>query len=453
MTNLTTIMGGSAIIAGIVALWDKIRFILSYIWGLVFIKVNIQESALHQAVSIYCKENYRSFFIQPFVFSCSKYFVKPEKKSMYVAFQEVAANESTYFKGIYPIVVSEGKSNNGDNSRNQYFVSFIRGTFDIKKVISESMKLFNDRIYGSSSQKIKSDRFYVKKYMGTSKKRSEGKGIDSNVEPAVPTTSQDYNLVFLGDKIFLDWKKEDLICDNTKDKKLKMLAYPREIEELIEEIDRWANSGEWYEEKGISWKRGYGLYGKPGTGKTALVQAIGQKFDLPIMSFDLSTMNNSEFYYYWNDMISRSPCIALFEDIDSVFNGRENINKNANGDYLSFDCFLNCISGVENVNGVLLFITTNHIDSLDEALGKPRTDKHVNGTYISTRPGRIDRVFELPLLDKDCRIKIASRILSDFPDSIEKLVNDGEGDTGAQFQERCGQVALKKYWESKKCEK
>lgn len=104
---------------------------------------------------------------------------------------------------------------------------------------------------------------------------------------------------------------------------------------------------------------------------------------------------------------------------------------------------------MENSDGVVLMITTNKVEDLDEALGRPRTDKHINGTCISTRPGRIDRVLELPLLDEKCRIKIAERILCDFPKFIDKVVKDGDGDTGAQFQERCSQIALREYWENK----
>jgi SpoVK/Ycf46/Vps4 family AAA+-type ATPase len=150
-------------------------------------------------------------------------------------------------------------------------------------------------------------------------------------------------------------------------------------------------------------------------------------------------------------MLSKTPCIALVEDIDSIFNGRKNIrNTNNNLDLLTFDCFLNCIDGIQNTDGLFLIVTTNKIELLDSALGIPRTNKNQNETYISTRPGRIDRAFELKILDKDCRIKIAKRILSDCPEFIDKIIEIGNGDTGAQFQERCTQIALKNFWERKK---
>ena len=107
----------------------------------------------------------------------------------------------------------------------------------------------------------------------------------------------------------------------------------------------------------------------------------------------------------------------------------------------------NNIDGIEKTNGLFTVITTNKIDKLDDALGIPRENQ--NGTMISTRPGRIDRAIELKELDEDCRKKIAKRILCDFPDKTSVMVKKGEGDTGAQFQERCMQLALKLYWENK----
>jgi ATP-dependent 26S proteasome regulatory subunit len=63
---------------------------------------------------------------------------------------------------------------------------------------------------------------------------------------------------------------------------------------------------------------------------------------------------------------------------------------------------------------------------VDEAIGKPTE------TGISTRPGRIDRVFEMTNPDEKGRRKIASRILKDYPQLIEQIVADGNNDTGAQ---------------------
>jgi SpoVK/Ycf46/Vps4 family AAA+-type ATPase len=257
--------------------------------------------------------------------------------------------------------------------------------------------------------------------------------------------------VFLGDKKILGFDVDEIGDNEDNSRNLAVLAFPKEIDTLVEEIERWKNSEDWYISKSIPWKRGLLLYSSPGCGKTSLVKALGQYLDLPIHVFDLASMSNYDFTNSWEDMLGNTPCIALVEDVDAVFVGRENVrNKNNNMDLLTFDCFLNNIDGVQNTDGLFLVVTTNRVEVLDEALGKPRTG-NVNGSRISTRPGRIDRAFELKTMDRDCRMKVAKRILSDCPvEMIEKVIDSSEQYSGAQVVEICTQIALKYFWEHKK---
>lgn len=128
-------------------------------------------------------------------------------------------------------------------------------------------------------------------------------------------------------------------------------------------------------------------------------------------------------------MLCEVPCIALIEDLDAVFHGRENIA----GEYLTFDCLLNCLDGVERSDDVFLVVTTNHAETLDAAL---------------TRPGRLDRILELTNPDLDGRFKLCKRILAEWPETWAETVVAGVNDTGAQFQDRCTQLALQKYWKT-----
>ncbi len=79
-------------------------------------------------------------------------------------------------------------------------------------------------------------------------------------------------------------------------------------------------------------------------------------------------------------------------------------------------------------------MTTNHLAKIDPAIGQPGT--------IGSRPGRIDRVVAMGTLDDEGRLKVAQRILGDWPEWIEEMCVAGEQDTPAQFQERCGRLAL-----------
>lgn len=138
-------------------------------------------------------------------------------------------------------------------------------------------------------------------------------------------------------------------------------------------------------------------------------------------------------------MLAEVPCMALIEDIDAVFHGRRNV-CGRDRQTLTYDCLLNCLDGIERADGLLVIVSTNRIDRVDAALGIP--DERTG----STRPGRIDRVVELKTLDESGRRKLATRILREWPDDVERIVVEGSGDTGAQYQERCARQALQLHY-------
>ena len=62
--------------------------------------------------------------------------------------------------------------------------------------------------------------------------------------------------------------------------------------------------------------------------------------------------------------------IVIFEDIDSIFIGRENVSSKAKKQ-VTFSGFLNALDGVRSKEGMIVFMTTNHIEKLDPALIRP----------------------------------------------------------------------------------
>jgi SpoVK/Ycf46/Vps4 family AAA+-type ATPase len=159
-------------------------------------------------------------------------------------------------------------------------------------------------------------------------------------------------------------------------------------------------------------------------------------------------------------MSAHTPCIALIEDVDNVFHGRDNVTPMAmpwpTGGVdkddkdrqpfarVTFDCLLNCIDGVDSPEGVFLVITTNKVEHVDEALGRPAA----HGGLISTRPGRIDKAVELGYMTPECKRRMAEKVLAGYPDEIDRVLEHVcEPATPAQWQERCAQLALKRLWE------
>src|SRR5262249_12058713 len=217
---------------------------------------------------------------------------------------------------------------------------------------------------------------------------------------------------------------------------LDNLIFPERIKRLIQEIELWRSNRDWYRSRAIPWKRGWMLYGPPGTGKTALARAFAEDLNMPIYVFNLAQMSNHELMKAWTDMQVNVPCIALIEDIDNVFHGRENVarknmpmpflmprpSNGEGGDHgspmpspLPFDCLLNCIDGVERADGIFTIITTNDLSKIDPALGQPRKLPDGTTEFISTRPGRIDKAVELTYMENDDKKRMARRILSEYP--------------------------------------
>lgn len=439
--QLNSLLIGGGIFAGVGLIWDKIKYFFSRISNMFIEEHYLESHALSTAFKVYVEENFKKPAFQPKYFSSMPLYVKTIKKYVNVGFETcVIKTPRMFHKGLKPMfIIPQSSSNKGDkssfddSSTRGFKVVFIRKTFNIEQIIKDALTLYNERFNKNTRRNT---RFYIRKHFGSLSTKNQTEMVETDV-------GQDKVDVFIGDKKYIGYSYDDI--GEEQECPFEALVFPSYITHAIDDAKHWKDSEQWYRDKMIPWKRGWLLYGRPGTGKTSLVKAIGQYLDLPIHSFDLATMNNQELSHYWDKMLNRTPCIALIEDLDAIFKGRENrLSTNIQKDKLTFDCLLNCISGVQRTDGVFVIITTNNIQDVDYAIGIQKDQ-----STISSRPGRIDKVLELRELDQDCRVKMAKRILCDYPEEIDGIVLRGNGDTGAQFQERCAQIALRRFWEDK----
>jgi hypothetical protein len=373
-------------------------------------------------------------------------YVRPLSRHQDVSYERSGNEPILFWDGWKPIIVCRSSLSTQvgqTGSCNPTVVSFVRGTFTPDKLINAAMEAWNQQRHAGSND---AKRFRIERKHGfRSRGRAGSNGPHGSNGPQeiagyADSSKAEANLLF-GNRL-TQWKLEDIGDPVAVGDPFSSLALPDAASEMIGHAQRWLKSEQWYKAKKIPWRIGFLLYGTPGTGKSSLVKAMAQSLDMPLFTFDLATFDNNDFSGSWSSCLRQAPCIVLLEDIDAVFHGRDNVTKGKEGDGVTFDCLLNHISGVGDSSGVMVVVTTNRVELLDEALGVPDASK---GGF-STRPGRIDRAVELPLLTASGRRYIANRILADCPQEIDRVVAEGDNDSGAQFEDRCSRVALDHYW-------
>ncbi|EGX95658.1 BCS1-like ATPase [Cordyceps militaris CM01] len=218
-------------------------------------------------------------------------------------------------------------------------------------------------------------------------------GTDSYWQRCMSRPNRDFSTVILPDKI-----KKDIIAD---------------AGDYLEPSTR-----RWYSNRGIPYRRGYLLWGPPGTGKSSLSVALAGYFRMKIYIVSLSSLTATE--ENLASLFAELPtnCIVLLEDIDTAGLSKTREKKKDDDDkdgsdstpsqgQLSLSALLNILDGVAAQEGRVLIMTTNHLESLDKAL---------------IRPGRVDMIIPFQLADADMSESIFKAIYTPF---------DGEPAEGA----------------------
>jgi chaperone BCS1 len=149
---------------------------------------------------------------------------------------------------------------------------------------------------------------------------------------------------------------------------------------IITDIREFIAAREWYLDRGIPYRRGYLLHGPPGTGKTSFVQALAGELDFNIAMLSLSQRGLTDDLL--NQLLLTVPArtIVLLEDADAAFSNRQQADETGySGATVTFSGLLNALDGVASAEERIIFMTTNHIDRLDDALVRPgRVDMSVH---------------------------------------------------------------------------
>lgn len=415
--------------------WSQVKGVVDRFRALFVTRIIISSESMMEAVHYYLSENFKRFPVGSRKFNSRSLFVRPVGRVQEVAIELPAPQPIIYFRGLVPLWLgclpdphnpSLGNGAGGE-------LTVIRGTIDPEKLLKDALDSFNNSKRSGDGGK----RYRVVRVSGTAGDAAgfNQRGGDSRGDLAVFAENTTISMMAR----YLGWTRDEIGAP-LPDNPMGALMLPPELEDARTEFRRWLQSEEWFKTRRVPWRRGWLLTSDPGCGKSSFLRALAQESDIPVFSFDLATLTNKELDARWRDMQESVPCIALFEDIDAVFHGRQNILCKERG--VTFDCLLNLMSGVESADGVFVTVTTNDISKLDPALGIEFEEG------VSSRPGRLDRVVVVPRMAEEARRRLAGSILRDCTEHVEDLVLRSEGYTAAQTTEICVSVAQKHFWET-----
>jgi len=186
-----------------------------------------------------------------------------------------------------------------------------------------------------------------------------------------------------------------------------LVEVKRELQEAVEWPMKYPML---YEKLGHKMPRGILLHGPSGTGKTLLAKAVATESEANFVS-----VRGPELLSKWVGESERgireifrrarqaSPCVIFFDEIDSIapirgIGGETAVTERVVSQLLTE------LDGMENMRGVVVLAATNRADMIDTAL---------------LRPGRFDKIIQIPLPDKESRKSILAINAKEIP-----IVND-----------------------------
>ena len=204
-----------------------------------------------------------------------------------------------------------------------------------------------------------------------------------------------------------------------------------QISEIREIVELPLKRPDLFAAVGIEPPKGVLLHGPPGTGKTILAKAVAQSTEatfLRVVGSEFVQKYIGEGARLVRELFelakSKSPAIIFIDELDAI--GARRMDGATSGDREVQRTLMQILAEMDGFDArgeVKLIAATNRLDMLDPAL---------------LRPGRFDRVIEIPMPNKEAResiLRIHTAGMSLDPDVNLRMISDlAEGSSGADLK-------------------
>jgi len=208
----------------------------------------------------------------------------------------------------------------------------------------------------------------------------------------------------------------------------------QQVRDIHEVVELPLKKPELFKKVGITPPKGILLYGPPGTGKTLLAKAVATSTDstfIEVVGSELVQKFIGEGAKLVKEIFElareHAPAIVFIDEIDSLAARRIDMGTSGEREVQrTFMQLLAEIDGFNSLGNVKIIGATNRKDILDPAI---------------LRPGRLDRLIEVPNPDKDGIREIfkihSAKMTLEKKINIDKLLNQMKGYSGAEVRAVC----------------
>lgn len=188
----------------------------------------------------------------------------------------------------------------------------------------------------------------------------------------------------------------------------QQLISTKVYDRISETFSRFNEGDEYYTKLKMPYKETIMLYGPPGTGKTSLIRHLSALHNMNLILIDSSSISPSVIAGISKKSKETGiKSVILLEDITSntALLESENVEKDIYGENIysaSLSKFLNTLDGANPLDNIIIVMTTNHIEKLDDAI---------------YRGGRVDHLICMDYMNFD----EANKIIFKWDDNDERV--------------------------------